>query len=165
MTHLTDMMEQFSLAYVRAVIAAAGCVASDPSTDTDSIDLSVKARKEPDFPMRPQLDLQLKSTFTIEEVGETIPYALKVKNFDELRETTSVPRLLVLVLIPKDFDQWSTHDPTGLILRRCGYWMDLEGAGPKDNEHTVTVHIPSKNLFGPTQLREILKDRQRKWSR
>lgn len=161
---LTSRMEAFSKAYVRAVVAAAGFVISPPETDTDSIDLTIQARRELAFPIRPKIDLQLKSTSTIDEVGELIPYALKVKNYNELRETTMVPRLLVLVLLPRDAAEWAAHDASGLLLRRCGYWLSLEGAPATDNEHSSTVQIPSRNLFGPEQLRQLMADIQKRYT-
>ena len=160
MSDLTERMEQMSLAYIQACAAGVGLIASRPAADIDSVDLTISTRNEPDFPIRPKLDIQVKSTSSIDDVEDVIKYDLKLKNYNELRENTMVPRILVLVLLPKDVIDWCTHSAQELVLRRCGYWMSLQGQPATSNTTSVRLEIPSKNLFGPSELREILKESQ-----
>jgi HIRAN domain len=54
----------------------AGLIATRPEADIDSVDLTISARREPDFPIRPKLDLQVKSTSIVDDVEEFIQYDL-----------------------------------------------------------------------------------------
>lgn len=150
-----------SLAYVRACAASVGLIASKPDADVDSVDLTISTRNEPDFPIRPKLDIQVKSTAVIDEVDEIIKYDLKVKNYDELRDETMVPRILVLVLLPSDTADWYTHSTDELIIRRCAFWLSLQGRPATSNSSAVRLEIPRGNVFGPSELRAILKDSQK----
>lgn len=49
-------------------------------------------------------------------------YALPVKNYDDLRADTQIPRLLKVVVLPEADTDWIVHTEEELRLRRCGYW-------------------------------------------
>ena len=76
-------MEEFSLAYVHAVAAAAGFGLEHRRIDVDSVDVSIQDYGS----VRSQIDIQSKCT-ALDEFGsgETIPFRLKAKNYDDLRQ-------------------------------------------------------------------------------
>jgi Domain of unknown function (DUF4365) len=140
----TAQQEGFGDAYLLAVAGAAGCATSLRRPDDDSIDWTLSCR----LSLRPKLDIQMKTTTTADEDGDTIQYPLKVKNYNDLVITDIlVPRILILVLLPPQVEEWLAVSSTELILRHCSYWTSLRGRPTSDNEYTVTVPIPRANMF------------------
>jgi hypothetical protein len=140
----TAQQEGFGDAYLLAIAGVAGCATSLRRPDDDSIDWTLSCR----LPLRPKLDIQMKTTATANDGGDTIQYPLKVKNYNDLIITDIlVPRILILVILPPKIEEWLALSPTELILRRCSYWTSLRGRPTSDNEYTVTVPIPRANMF------------------
>jgi hypothetical protein len=153
---LNKQKEQFSIAYVQAVVAVAGFNIYRVDVDEDSIDLGVAATGAKNFPRSPKLDLQLKCTAGDVLQDDAVHFPLKIKNYDDLRANSLTPHLLVVVLVPEDVLQWLQHSEEELIMRRCGYWMSLRNAADIDNETSVTVRLPREQAFTPEVLRQIM---------
>lgn len=154
----TWRMEQFSRAYVTAVAAAAGCSTSMPDVDDDSVDLTLRKRTV-NTPVRsPKLDIQLKATYA-DCVNDThLAYPLSIKNYDELRaDNYVVPRILVVVHMKPQIEDWLLHSEGNLALHRCGYWLSLKGKPQVANTTSRTVHIPRTQLFSVEGLHEIFE--------
>ena len=150
--NLNEQKEQFSLAYIRAVAAQAGYQITRPDLDDDSVDGTLIA----DFGRRPRIDFQAKATSQQIVQGDNIHFALKIKNYDDLRAETRTPRILIVVLMPKEKSQWLTQTQEQLCLRRCGYWISLEGYQEVGNSTSVTVPIPLVNMFSAEQLVDLM---------
>lgn len=150
--NLNEQKEQFSLAYIRAVAAQAGYQISRPELDNDSVDGTLIA----DFGRRPRIDFQAKATSQQIKRGDNIHFALKIKNYDDLRSETRTPRLLIVVLMPKEKSRWLTQTQEQLCLRYCGYWVSLEGHQEVSNTTSITVHIPLVNMFNVEQLDDLM---------
>ncbi len=103
---VNQQKEQFSRAYVRAVVATAGYTLAQPEVDEDSIDLTVYARGG-NGPIRsPKLDMQLKCTDD-ERRQDPIPFRLKRKNYVDLQgDDFTTSRILVVVFVPPDVASW-----------------------------------------------------------
>jgi hypothetical protein len=155
---LDQKKEQFSNAFIHAAAGAAGFAISKPSLDEDSIDWTISKRGGGGTLRSPKLDLQLKSTAATEVLKEKfVHYPLKVKNYEELRhENVQVARILVLVLIPPDLEQWMEQTEEKLTLRSCAYWMSLRGFAPTTHNSTVTVHLPREQRFDAKSLAAIM---------
>lgn len=152
----TWRMEQFSYAYVQAVAAAAGVSVSKPSVDDDSVDLTLLRRTVGTRRRSPRLDLQVKATYADRLTADRLPYDLSVKNYDDLRDTAlAVPRILVVVLIPANVEEWVGHTEDQLALFRCGYWASLRGMPEVANSSTRTVHLQRQSLFNVQGLDTI----------
>ena len=154
----THREEALSRVYARAVVAGAGYVTSDCDFDIDGVDLRIHAGGA----MRPTVDLQLKATVNlIESKNGYCHFPLKRRNYDLLRLATQTPRLLlVLVLVlhlPRDESRWITITPDELILRRRAYWLSLRGSEASGNQSSVTVHIPTGNVFDVESLRALME--------
>jgi Domain of unknown function (DUF4365) len=153
--HLSHAQELFSKAFVLAVAALAGCSASEPKPDDDSIDWTLACRLPP---RRPKLDLQVKSTSNGSGSETAIPYPLKRKNYDDLiLSDLLTPRVLVLVLVPPDPQAWLSASPEAFVLRHCAYWASLRGLPATSNESSVTVHVPRANLFDRAGLDGLMR--------
>lgn len=146
--------ECFADSFLLSAAGAAGCTAAKPGVDDDSIDWTLSSK----LTRRPKLDVQMKSTIEDSGVGETIHYSLKRKNYDDLTLTLlSVPRILVLVILPREVADWLNLTPERLLLRKSAYWLSLTGFEPTDNAASVTVPIPRSNLFTPEVLTSIMQ--------
>lgn len=148
-----DREEALSRAYAYAVAARAGYVTSIPDLDRDGVDLRIQAGGE----MHPALDLQLKATINLGDPHEGyVRFPLKRRNYDLLRQPTKTPRLLVVLDLPRDERHWMTITADELILRRRAYWLNLKGAEESDNQSSVTVRIPTGNLFTVESVRALM---------
>lgn len=154
---ISHRKEQFSLAYVKAVAAVAGFATYSPSVDDDSVDLGIASRGSGGSLQRPRLELQLKCTADARVWADRIPFKLTKKNYDDLTiDRPLVPRILVVVLVPPQPDDWLSQTEKELALRHCGYWLSLRGMPAVPNRTTVTVHIPRRNVFSVDSLRKIM---------
>jgi hypothetical protein len=154
--HITARQEQFSRSAVFAVASRAGCTVSLRNVDDDSIDLTLGTKL---LPSRPAVDVQLKCTFQDILQEDRLRFGgLSIKNYNDLRLTDlMVPRILVVVLVPPDIEDWLVHTEHEMLIRRCGYWVSLLGQPPTDNETRITVDIPRTNMFTPETLTAMMQ--------
>ena len=143
------------MAYVEAVATQAGCtVTRGPYPDRESVDMQIRAHGG----MQPCLDVQLKATTTLGPVKDgSLVFPLKAGNYEDLRKRTMIPKVLVVLDLPKDEEQWLTVEPLRLVLRKCAYWLTLTGFPARDNKETVTVRIPAQNIFDMEAVRELMR--------
>ena len=148
-----DQEEALSRAYAYAVAARAGYVTAIPEPDRDGVDLRIQAGGA----MRPALDLQLKATVNLGDSHDGhFRFPLKRRNYDLLRIETQTPRLLVVLDLPRNEREWMTVTTDELVLRHRAYWLNLKGYEETANESSITVRIPSKNLFNVESLRMLM---------
>ena len=151
---VSDQEEALSRAYSHAVAARAGYVTAIYDMDRDGVDLRIQAGGA----MRPALDLQLKATINLGESSEGyFRFPLKRRNYDSLRSETQTPRLLVVLDLPREKHEWLTITEHELVLRRRAYWLSLRGYEETGNSSSVTVRIPSDNLFDVDGLRGLME--------
>ena len=155
---LNQRKEQFSRAYVHAVASVAGFNTYSPRVDDDSIDLGIAARRSELMPGAPRVEVQLKCTgrpaLGAEEAH--IAFPLKLKNYDDLRAETSVPRLLVVLCVPEACEAWLDADDERTILRHAAYWVSLRGQPDTVNEASITVHVPKAQRFDALALAALM---------
>jgi hypothetical protein len=148
-----DRKERFSLAYISAVAAHAGClVAEPPGPDKDSVDGVLMG----DDDRRPRIEFQAKATSQRVPRGGHVTFRLPIKNYDDLRADLLWPRVLIVVVLPVDDAEWLVHSEEDLRIRRCGYWLSLRGWPATTNRRTVSVRIPRSQVFNTAQLREMM---------
>ena len=149
----TDIEDVLSEVYVSAIAARAGYTFCKPNLDRDSVDLTITAGGQ----SRPKLDLQLKGTINLDPSVDAMPFPIKLKNYNDLRESTQVPRILVVVRLPRIPEQWLSVSSERLILRHCAYWMSLRNAPEADVATSKTVYIPTKNRFDIKGLKALME--------
>lgn len=140
--HITDMMEQFNVAYIHALSASCGLNIGNQAVDNDSIDMMIFAKRGA------YVGIQLKSTLEssirnrIKSDG-SIHYSLPQKNYDDLRGNFINPRYLFLLVLPDDPQSWL---PENQLMKQQCYWLNLSQAPENKNETSTTV------IFPPTQV-------------
>lgn len=154
---LNQRKEQFSHAYVKAVAAVAGFAWYKPSVDDDSIDLGLAQRGGAGTIKSPRLEMQLKCHAMATPAEPDFGFWLDLKNYDDLRDSTEVKRILVVVLVPDGLADYLAESETELALRRCGYWMSLRGAPATVNETGKTVRISRAQTFTVQALQGIMQ--------
>lgn len=151
---------ELSLAYLQAVAANEGFAVDIPHIDTDSVDAVIGAKGKVDISSikrSPKIEVQLKASFnTTINADDTISFSLTIKNYDDLRADTMVPRLLVLFALPPNQADWLTHYPDRLVLQKCSYFVNLKGLQASLNAGHQTVYVPVTNMLTPTALKQLM---------
>jgi hypothetical protein len=154
---LDQQKEQFSHAYVKAVAAVAGFAWSQPSVDDDSVDLCLSQKGGNGIIRSPRVDLQLKCAARGVPTEDEFGFSIKLKNYNDLRETNlMIPRVLVVVFVPDQTDDWLVWSEAELVLRRCAYWLNLYGLPASANEKGQTVQMKRQQTFTVEALRGIM---------
>ncbi len=145
--------ERFSLSYIEAVASHAGLQVVETKVDHDSVDGVLIS----DFGRRPRIEFQAKATARDVVRERHIDFPLSIKNYDDLRIEAINPRILIVLLIPQDTQEWVNQTDDELCLRQCAYWMSLKGQPASLNISSVTVHVPMANVFNSDQLTEMMQ--------
>jgi hypothetical protein len=94
----------------------------------------------------PRIELQLKCTSDSLR-GEHVVCRLKSKNYNDLRlDDLVVPRILVVLLVPRDESEWFQQTEAELSRRRCAYWISLGGPGSRDQRRQSHDQDPARAL-------------------
>lgn len=104
------------------------------------------------------IKVQLKATIaTPADDGTNLSYFLSgVSRYNDLRTlTVDVARILVVLFLPADAQEWLNHSEDELALRKCAYWQSLRGAPATGNGSGATVYLPKVQMFTPQALTEI----------
>lgn len=105
------------------------------------------------------LDVQLKATTKYPSIVDgKISYFLKgIERYDKLRKEKIVPsRILVVLFLPKDQEDWLNWSEDELSLRKCAWWVSLRGAEVSTNTNGLSVYLPQDQFFNPEGLRKIM---------
>jgi uncharacterized protein DUF4365 len=155
-----DVKEELSVAYALAVSAYAGFSLELTRKDRDSVDVTVCASKllcEGAAMQSPKLDIQLKAQSFKALADGPIPFDLKKKNYDDLIGRRTVPRILVVLVMPQDRGEWVSCTPESLVLRRSAYWMSLARMPPTTNTRSQRLYLPRNQEFNPRTLKRLLE--------
>lgn len=156
--YITHQQDVFSQAFLSTIAAATGLKSfprADP--DDDSIDGTIGYTGRLGTMRSPRIDFQLKCHMAKQPSATEIPYALSVKNYDDLRHIDyHVPRFLFLVIVPNRLEHWLRETASSVLMRRAGFWMSLRGMPAVDNTTKVTVHVPARNRITRRALLELV---------
>jgi hypothetical protein len=160
--NINTQKEEFSYAYIYALASAAGYSFQRATTPLDQVGVDVTITAVPETPESRRLtllDLQVKCTSrNVLLTDDEIRYPHPVKNYEELRyKEHSVPRILVVVVVPDNSDEWLYQSQEELCLKHCGYWVSLRGQPATQNQETVTVYLPLENVFTVDALKSMIQ--------
>lgn len=151
---------ELSLAYLHALSAKVAYAVDVPHIDSDSVDAIISAKGKVDISSikhAPRIEVQLKATINSEQNNvQKIPLSISIKNYNELRADTVLPRLLIVLALPKNESQWIVHQNDKLILQKCAYYLNLKGLPESTNQERQTVYIPSQNILTPVILQNLM---------
>jgi hypothetical protein len=162
-----DVESELSYAYLHAIahMAGASCTWSSRLPDNRGIDAQLTAWGP--FPgggdrMEVDLKIQLKATISPPaDLGTHLSYNLKgVSHYDDLRKAGAyaVPRILVVLYLPRSKSEWLLSTPDVLTLKKCAYWVSLAGAGATANTSGVTVYLPKTQMLTAESLRSLFSN-------
>jgi hypothetical protein len=155
---------ELSYAYLHAVVSKAGfsCEYRNRHLDGAGVDATITedGRKLADDSVLTSfsVDVQLKATYQhLAEQNDRLSYALSVPHYDKLRvEALASPRLLVVLRLPPNPEEWLQISEDALVAKRCAYWLSLRGAPASGNLESQTVDIPRPNLVSPLGLTTLM---------
>jgi hypothetical protein len=164
MLSLQNIEAELSYAYLHAVAATAGmsCAVSDRHLDNAGVDAAISANDQfaPDSVYTDlTLHVQLKATTKqpTEAKGRLSYFMHDVKRYDKLRTAKAVPpRVLVVLFLPVNLDEWVTWSIDRLVLQKCALWVSLRGANPSTNRTGETVYLPQNQVFSPDGLKDLM---------
>lgn len=152
-----DRKDLFSRAYIRAVASVAGYMATPPELDRDSVDFQLAGVGGRGTKHSPYLDVQVKCTGEDDLTAGDFGFPLSIKNYDDLRDTElAAPRILVVVIVPIDIDEWLEVSETQMTMRRSAYWHSLYAEPATTNATSVTVRINRANVFNVDGLSALM---------
>ncbi len=160
-----ERKQQFSIAYVHAVAARAGYACQATLVDDDSVDVTIGARgwiHTQAVVRSPRIEVQLKATAQDVLSPTTVQFPLPVKNYDELRQPTAIPRILVVLRVPDALIQWLDQSEDRMLMRHAAYWHSLAGMKDTTNTTSVTIELPRVNLLTPDSLTSLMERASRK---
>ncbi|MFC8383576.1 DUF4365 domain-containing protein [Nocardia sp. NPDC057272] len=157
---INAQQEQFSVAFVRMVAAAAGCSIKPHDTDYDGVDITIASSVEYQTMYCPQIEMQLKCTTQHTRLGaHHLSWTLARDPFLKLvNRKRYTPALLGVLLIPADPDRMLDLSEERLISESRMYWQFATELGDIANgKASKTVHLPRTNLFDVEGLLEIMR--------
>lgn len=154
--HLSAKQEQFSLAYLRAIAAVAGCSFTVPDVD-EGIDVIFESSEIKGVLTAPKIQAQVKSYQEEQCENGILKYNLKVNNYNILVGPTTVPSILVVVSVPVDIKQWVHQDNNRLAMQRCAYWTSIRGLDESSNASSVCLDIDRQSIFSSRELNRLLQ--------
>ena len=106
-----------------------------------------------------KFEFQLKASSNVSVKKDYIVYKLDVDAYNKLvrRACEGVPVALILLVLPKEPDQWFSLDKEELILRKCCYWRFFEDDIPSENSEKVSVRFPIDQILTPEKIVDILE--------
>jgi hypothetical protein len=161
-----DIKEALSKAYVQAICCMGGYNYSTDAKDY-GFDFTIKGvlrRSSGKYCSSGlNLDIQIKATTEYEITETHIKYPLRNKNYNDLAQNMNggTKRILVVLLLPANKEEWLNQDIESLVIKKCAYWLCLEGMPLKDNEESsTTISIPSQKIFSVDNLNRIMAEIQ-----
>ena len=126
--------------------------------DHEGIDLGIKHwNKENGLPAGSQIEVQLKATGQQGLLKKKyVSQPLSREHYDALRTPkVSVPRFLVVTVVPTDCEEWLDQTEERLQMLRCSYWLSLSGMDEIEGK-SKTVRVPRDNVFDVDGLCRLL---------
>jgi hypothetical protein len=136
---------------MQVLAAAAGYAVGKPYPDVFGVDFFIcgTTKVEDDFPL---LAVQVKSwSVPVARDGHWHYSGLSETQFNALvGKDRTVPRLLILVIVPSDVKSFASADERLLALSHAAYWLSLrdrEEIAEPNSKRGVPLMIPQRNLL------------------
>jgi hypothetical protein len=150
--------EEISRAYVHAVAARDGFKLGTWSVDDGCLDVTIghAGTLGGGTLANPKIDVQLKCTSQQSIVKKDhVAWKLNRDHHNRLVAASVNPQLLVVLVLPEDETTWIEHSVEALLIRRCAYWLRMDGQPPISSGSRI-VHVPMANVFSPESLMTLM---------
>jgi hypothetical protein len=107
-----------------------------------------------------RLEFQMKASTEVSVKKNHITYNLDAKTYNKLVQRACDPAMLILLILPKEQEQWVSLSKDEMILRKCCYWHFLVDLPPSPNSQTVSIKIPINNVLTPEIIVKHLENFQ-----
>ncbi len=145
-----------SRAFCEAIAGASGCSVTPIVVDRYGVDVTIKHGENTGEWNEASLDVQLKCTTQDVVKNDYVSYPLSRERYEKLTTTKiSYPRILAVMVVPKDMDHWLQQEDQRLIMSIEAYWVSLRDQPAVDTAST-TVHLPCEQVFGAQALLDIM---------
>lgn len=158
---IKDTESELSVAYLQAIAARNrfSCAIGTRTMDNNGIDATLHGMGNFGGALTEiTLHVQLKATTKEPSIQDgKISYFLdSIALYDKYRAlSANVPKILVVLFLPKAEPEWVSHSVDALCIRKCAYWVSLRGATASTNSSGVTVYIPESQALSPEELQNI----------
>lgn len=148
---LSACKELFSVSYVEALAYTAGYAVHVIHVDHFGVDLEIRDRA-----MR--IDVQMKCMNESKSNKKLISYSLDARTYNLLSDPDrNVPAYLFVLEVPHIQREWVDSHPTGISLKRCGYFSEMTALKPTNNQSSKVVKISRNNRLTVQSLEDIMK--------
>ena len=156
-----DFKEELSIIYIKTIASMCKYSLEEIRKDRDSVDVKIMSRgrlSTDSIKYSVELNVQLKASSRLEEnsTNGCFSFELPLKNYDDLRQPTLVPRILCILWLPENIDESVIHDTEKLIILGKLFWLNLKGQEETHNQTHKTVKIPLENIMTCEKLKEIM---------
>lgn len=144
--------EQFSHAFLLALATKGGYTLGQWNVDKDGVDATLRKRAI-------TVDVQLKCTMHPRESRGSYVYDLDIPTFDKLRSRERcAPGYLVLVVVPRDLDDWLSHEQDKVLLLCHGYWARIQDMPPAIGSTRTAIQVPKVQRLDTAALECMFRD-------
>jgi hypothetical protein len=157
---MSARLEQFSLAFVRMVAAAAGCSIKSHETDYDGVDITIVSSTEYETWYCPEIELQVKCTAQHRLLRtDSLSWPMSRDRFLKLTNPKRfAPAFLAVLLVPADDEPLLDLNHDGFTSASRMYWQAASELGAiADGNASKTVNLPTSNLFDVEALQGIMQ--------
>jgi hypothetical protein len=157
---------RYGEAYFHVLATAAGAVATKVEYDMEGVDFFVGLPREVRGIRFPKIEVQVKSVSNLQPSASGAVWRFRDLNEDQYNNLAGpdfrVPRLLVLITVPKTVSSYACADANALTLSHAAYWLSLEDqpmvADPSTKRHVI-VDVPTANLLTVESLLSLFEPR------
>lgn len=155
----TELMEALQIAYVRAVAAAAGCnIYGKPEID-EGVDISLSHTADAHGAEGvARLEIQLKATSDFDGPDSgSISAGITGKRWNYFcTPDPTIDKIIVIMYIPKDQQEWILASHDVLSVRHCAYWINIAGE-PKTEKDNLKVKASINQVFDDVALCDMME--------
>lgn len=154
---VSTFQEWFSAGVVTAVASAAGLVPQVMPIDANKIDMQVQTWGPFEGRMR-VIGLQLKSTHRPQFSRDRsfLSYSLDRADYEQLRAPGSIPRFLVVVVVPRPTAPWVRVRSNIVALGAAAWWCAITDPTPISTD-TKTIRVPTENRLDAPALLNLMR--------
>jgi hypothetical protein len=155
--------EAISQCFLKAIAASADVATNFHPQDINSEDgvLSKRVTLQNGSSIDVSVSFQLKTVFSSTnyhyDENHNLIYNLKAKNYQDLILNATHPRMLAVLVLPSNEEDWVRVSIEELVMKQRMYWVCLTGYPPTTNPESISVKLPADHILNSTELLRIMQ--------